>query len=99
MRKNRRIVTSALALVLCIVMISACALMLTHANHEHDQSSKCATCDRLADAAQSLKQLGAVLIALGFSLTALRAVGVSIRATRAMTATPTPISLKIRMNN
>ena len=100
-RKNRLI---ALALTLCFVMVSvfSCAFIAAHANHDHDKGGAnggCATCERLVDAAQLLKQLCLALAVLGFVISSLAAIITSIRATVSPPAHITPVSLNVRMNN
>lgn len=94
----------AIAFLACFIIVSllAEAFVLTHENHTHDNNGvggRCATCAQIQNVETLLKQLGTAVVALSFSLAGQLAVSTIIGTICFDIVIPTPITLKIRMNN
>lgn len=96
--------TITLAILICFIAVSLLsgAFILTRSCHEHDRNGvggTCATCAQIQNAENLLKQLGTAALAATSVIASLFSVAAVTQAFSAITATLTPVTLKIRMNN
>jgi len=94
----------ALAFLLCFIVVSILSevFILTHADHVHDNAEvdgSCATCAQIQNAENLWKQLGTAVVSAASTLAGLFAVIAMIQPASSGITLPTPVTLKIRMNN
>jgi len=99
---KRRI--AALAFLLCFLFVSVFSkvFIFAHADHKHDHSGiggACVTCVRIQRAENVLKLLGVGLAVALFSVVVIYFTVGILTAIFVPSFPPTPVKLKIRMNN
>ena len=94
----------ALTFLLCFLIVSllSSAFIFTHAEHEHDHNGvdgSCATCAQLQRTENILKQFSTALAGTLFFIAGLFAAIGTLKVIAVYVFLPTPVTLKIRMNN
>ena len=94
----------ALTFLVCFLIVSvlSSAFIFTHADHEHDHNGidgSCAACSQLQSAERILKQLSTALAGALFAISGLFAAIGALKAAVIYVSIPTPVTLKIRINN
>ena len=100
-QKAKRV--TALAFLLCFAMAALLfeAFLLTHANHTHDHygmDNECAVCAQIHSLENQLRQFGAASGGITVGLAGLIAAIALLCRTTAFRP-PSPVRLKIRLNN
>jgi len=94
----------ALAILLCFIsfFLLSIAYIISHSNHEHDQSGEggiCLVCLKIKEAQRVLNELRLVAAGIVVMLFNLFIFAVAISFVLNFLHSKTPIKLKVRMNN
>ena len=104
--KSKRTAVRRLALLLCILFVTATALsfafIITHANHAHDHNgpeSACTICISLQSAENLLKQIAVSAVDVAAVLGGLFTLLYCLKLSYLLRKLNTLISLKVQLNN
>ena len=102
MKSKTRLIALASIICFLFVFILSSAFVLTHADHAHDHNGvngSCATCVQLQNTENTLKQFNTAFVGVLFAIAGLYAAIGTRRAMAVCFSVPTPVMLRIRMND